>query len=82
MSHLTRAEQQCTLSYAMSRYKYGTPITCEPSRFIDEIGHEFLEHASPYSKGPGKSLNARNPFTCQVEHVHQHLNPLLPACAN
>lgn len=59
---LTRAEYQCTLSYAMSRYKYGTAITCEPSRFIDEIGHEFLEHASPYSKGPGKSLNARNPF--------------------
>ncbi len=40
---LTRAEKRCTLSYAMSRYKWGNLTASEPSRFIDEIDPKFLE---------------------------------------
>lgn len=40
---VTRAEKKCTLSYAMSRYRWGNLISCEPSRFIDEIDEEFLD---------------------------------------
>ncbi|MCW5899289.1 MAG: UvrD-helicase domain-containing protein [Flavobacteriales bacterium] len=40
---LTRAEKRCTLSYAMSRYKWGNLTAGEPSRFIDEIDEKFLE---------------------------------------
>ena len=40
---LTRAEKRVTLSYAESRYKYGSLSLCEPSRFIDEIDPRFLE---------------------------------------
>lgn len=40
---LTRAEQQITISYAESRYRYGNMIFCEPSRFIDEIDKNFVE---------------------------------------
>jgi len=40
---LTRAEKRVTLSYAESRYKYGSLTMCEPSRFIDEIDPRFLE---------------------------------------
>jgi DNA helicase-2/ATP-dependent DNA helicase PcrA len=40
---VTRAETQCTLSYANTRYRYGNLIYCEPSRFIDEIDEKFLE---------------------------------------
>jgi DNA helicase-2/ATP-dependent DNA helicase PcrA len=40
---LTRAEKRCTLSYAMSRYKWGNLTTSEPSRFIEEIDEKYLE---------------------------------------
>jgi DNA helicase-2/ATP-dependent DNA helicase PcrA len=39
----TRAETKLTLSYATSRFKFGTLINCEPSRFLDEIDAKYLE---------------------------------------
>lgn len=44
---LTRAESSATLSWAQSRYKYGVPETCTPSRFIKEINPEFLDNQTP-----------------------------------
>lgn len=40
---ITRAEKQLTLSFATSRFKFGSLLPCEPSRFIDEIDKNFLE---------------------------------------
>ncbi len=40
---LTRAEKQCILTWASTRYKWGNLISCERSRFIDEIDEQFLE---------------------------------------
>ncbi len=40
---LTRAELKIYLSYATSRFKFGTLLPCEPSRFLDEIDKEFLD---------------------------------------
>jgi len=40
---LTRAEQRVTLSFCKSRYKYGTPISPSPSRFINEIDKQFVK---------------------------------------
>ncbi|RFZ94725.1 ATP-dependent DNA helicase [Mucilaginibacter conchicola] len=40
---ITRAEYKLTISYATSRFKFGTLINCEPSRFIDEINAKYLE---------------------------------------
>ena len=45
---ITRAEKEIHLSYASSRYKWGSLIFCEPSRFIEEINETFLEYT--YSK--------------------------------
>lgn len=39
---VTRARERLTLSYAKSRYKYGAPMFNEPSRFLREVGDEFL----------------------------------------
>ncbi|HVW97295.1 MAG TPA: UvrD-helicase domain-containing protein [Mucilaginibacter sp.] len=39
----TRAENKLTLSYATSRFKFGSLISCEPSRFLDEIDAQYLE---------------------------------------
>src|ERR1700761_818351 len=40
---VTRAENKLNLSYATSRFKFGTLISCEPSRFLDEIDAKYLE---------------------------------------
>lgn len=45
---LTRAEQRLTLSYAEMRYKWGNVLTCEPSRFIEEIDENFLHPSSTH----------------------------------
>lgn len=42
---LTRAEKQCTISWAKTRYKWGNLISNERSRFIDEIDEQYLELA-------------------------------------
>ncbi|WP_028295516.1 ATP-dependent helicase [Olivibacter sitiensis] len=39
---ITRAEKKLTLSYATSRYRWGTLNNCEPSRFIDELDPRYL----------------------------------------
>ncbi len=40
---ITRAEKKLSISYANSRYRWGNLISCEPSRFVEEIDPEFLE---------------------------------------
>lgn len=40
---ITRAEEDLTLSFATSRFRFGSLLPCEPSRFIDEIDNSFLQ---------------------------------------
>jgi DNA helicase-2/ATP-dependent DNA helicase PcrA len=40
---VTRARQKLTLSYAENRYRWGTPVICEPSRFLSEIPEQFID---------------------------------------
>jgi DNA helicase-2/ATP-dependent DNA helicase PcrA len=40
---ITRAEKALTLCYATSRFRYGSLMPCEPSRFIDEIDNQYLD---------------------------------------
>ncbi|MEP6613773.1 MAG: 3'-5' exonuclease, partial [Mucilaginibacter sp.] len=53
----TRAETKLTLSYATSRFKFGTLINCEPSRFLDEIDAQYLE-----LDFTAKPVTSNNPF--------------------
>ena len=39
---ITRAKDHCILSFAKSRYKYGSFTFCEPSRFIKEIDTAYM----------------------------------------
>lgn len=39
---LTRAEKKVSLSYAVSRFRWGNLVHSEPSRFIEEIPEKFL----------------------------------------
>ena len=40
---LTRSENQAWLSFAQQRFRWGKPEFCNPSRFIGEIDHQFLD---------------------------------------
>jgi DNA helicase-2/ATP-dependent DNA helicase PcrA len=40
---VTRAEKKLHISYATSRYRWGTLNNCEPSRFIDELNPSYLD---------------------------------------
>ncbi|ASU35242.1 ATP-dependent helicase [Mucilaginibacter xinganensis] len=53
----TRAESKLTISYATSRFKFGTLISCEPSRFLDEIDAQYLE-----LDFTAKPASSNNPF--------------------
>ncbi len=44
----TRAEHKLTLSYAMSRYRYGQLKPCEPSRFLEEVDQSHLQVTRRY----------------------------------
>ncbi|HPS62813.1 MAG TPA: 3'-5' exonuclease [Bacteroidales bacterium] len=73
---VTRAEQRLTLSYAENRFRWGTPVICEPSRFIREIPEKFIDFprkATPAISGfssehnwsatlPGLDLPPKKPF--------------------
>ena len=55
---ITRAMDSCVLSYAVSRFLWGQSISCEPSRFIDEINPNFLEFTSK-SKGIQRGVSLK-----------------------
>ncbi len=44
---LTRAEEKAVLTYTLSRYRWGKLVDAEPSRFIEEIDDQYLEHIVP-----------------------------------
>ncbi len=47
---MTRAEQKLTVTYSVSRYRWGNLIGCEPSRFIEEIHPDYIEMTLPSSQ--------------------------------
>ncbi|MCM1108120.1 MAG: UvrD-helicase domain-containing protein [Clostridium sp.] len=53
---LTRAEERCIITYAMSRYRFGSMEFGTPSRFLQELDHScVLEHKS--SPAPSSSAS-------------------------
>tara|TARA_B110000008_G_scaffold148333_1_gene149878 strand:- start:30583 stop:32934 length:2352 start_codon:yes stop_codon:yes gene_type:complete len=49
---LTRAEKVAYLTYTKTRYRWGKLIDCEPSRFLEEIGEQYLEYITPKKLAP------------------------------
>jgi DNA helicase-2/ATP-dependent DNA helicase PcrA len=53
---LTRAEKKVTLSYAISRFRWGNLVHSEPSRFIEEIPEKHLDVTSSETTTTKNSL--------------------------
>ncbi len=51
---ITRAEDNATVSFARTRYKYGESSFCRPSRFINEFDSEFIEFSGDQIKIPAQ----------------------------
>ncbi|HTL18776.1 MAG TPA: ATP-dependent DNA helicase Rep, partial [Patescibacteria group bacterium] len=49
---ITRAMQHLDISYCLARKKYGQPIACHPSSFLEELPSELVEHADEKGKQP------------------------------
>ena len=49
---MTRAQETLSLSYCLSRKKYGSPVPCHPSPFLKELPGELVEDAAEKSKQP------------------------------
>lgn len=50
---MTRARKMLYLSFAQTRYRYGSQQFCEPSRFLDEVPTSFLNIPQKASSKPG-----------------------------
>ncbi len=46
---VTRAEKWLTLSYALTRYRFGRLKNCEPSRFLEEINPSYIKVSEKFS---------------------------------
>ena len=58
---ITRAEQNCILTYAKSRYRNGQSTMCSPSRFLKDIDVKFL-HLPADTMGTDTFAEARERF--------------------
>jgi DNA helicase-2/ATP-dependent DNA helicase PcrA len=52
---ITRAETKCYMTFATSRFKYGSLVPCEPSRFLQEIDPQYLDMSTA-------SMKSSSPF--------------------
>ena len=73
---VTRAMESCTLSYAVSRFLWGQSISCEPSRFIDEIDPNYLEFSSK-SKSMNRGLSIKGFEGARTGGLNKMTNPSL-----
>jgi len=71
---LTRAEKEIHLSFATSRYRFGTMMFCEPSQFIDEIDESFIEFTFNKSStpSPAQLANFDEPYSAQNSYGNRN----------
>ena len=54
---ITRAEQDCIITYARSRYKNGQTTMCTPSRFLKDIDRCYLDIPAASSRSENNSFD-------------------------
>jgi len=55
---ITRARKRVNISFAQNRYRWGTPTSCKPSRFLQDIDPKYLDMpAEPPSNKPVRNYD-------------------------
>jgi DNA helicase-2/ATP-dependent DNA helicase PcrA len=82
---MTRAEKMLTLTYAVSRYRWGNLIGCEPSRFLEEVHPDFIEFSNVSKKQQNETSwgsfdddFSQSRLNNQRKANFQQKNPLMP----
>ena len=65
---VTRAKQKLWITYANSRYRFGSLIQNEPSRFISEIPEEYIDKS--YAGGGFRNSGGFSPQRSAFERMH------------
>jgi len=56
---ITRARERVTLTYANTRYKWGSITPCRPSRFLRELDPRYVNFPAMASYGANKNIQSR-----------------------
>jgi superfamily I DNA/RNA helicase len=59
---ITRAMQTLTISHCLARKKYGQPMPCHPSPFLNELPPELVERADEKAKQPVTVASGKGMF--------------------
>ncbi len=84
---ITRAKQNCVISYASSRFHNGQTKTCRPSRFIKDIDNKYLSFsAGNYFDRPDDIVNPSSRYWVGSNNytkvVPQHSMPMTKESGN
>lgn len=76
---LTRAEEQCFLTYAKNRYRYGNLEFSTPSKFLYEIDSRYIkQHESTSSRPRTNSYSSFRDFSTRFESPRPIVEPQRP----
>jgi DNA helicase-2/ATP-dependent DNA helicase PcrA len=64
---ITRAKHRLWISFANSRYRFGSLVQNEPSRFIDEVPQEYIDRSFAGLAGARTGAQARNASPAGVQ---------------
>lgn len=87
---ITRAARRVTLSFAQTRYKWGTPTNANPSRFIKEIDPRFIDGSGLSDSNSYADADPRRTMQMQygtkqhqsgTSKVQQHMGRVQPSSA-
>ncbi len=62
---ITRAKKKLSMSYALTRYRFGRLKNCEPSRFIEEVDPKYIQVDKKFSIS-NPILPGRNSFVSNL----------------
>lgn len=71
---LTRAERNCYLSYATSRFRNGKSEFCRPSRFIKDIDRQYIEQTGSLSSSLDYGSIGGGSFDSSSSRSHSFAN--------
>ncbi|MDH5377059.1 MAG: DNA helicase Rep [Gammaproteobacteria bacterium] len=72
---ITRAQRTLTLSFASKRKRFGETITCEPSRFLEELPEAVVKWETARNNGP-RSEESKQHGQAQLAHLRGLLGAL------
>ncbi len=69
---ITRAEENCTLTYALSRYRNGQTVSSPPSRFIKDLDSRYVDMPVQTKRGFFQRNHIVEPISIQCGKTAQN----------